>query len=479
MTDPQTPDPSAGPASDLPTDPTANAAPGVKAKTARRSAKALAKDAAAPEDAPLPHSAQPEDMPEAQDPQAPGDATLDDVAQAADGASDPAATLESGESPEPADAPPIPPPPSEPPSHAPAAEGARSGAGTMILGGALAAALGFGAALLAFPQGFGQSERAQVLAEITSRLARLEAAQTALLIEAETRASSAASAAAEAATNLLAERLDAGLAGLEQKLAAPPEGAVGASDAALAGIEARLATLEQTAPVAPPALDATEVEALLARLSTATATAEAEAARLQAERDAWATERAALEAERQAIADQQTAEAQRAADIARSARITAARLDLEIALADGGALADPLARLAAEGLTPGADLTTRADSGVATQAQLQARFPEAARAALRASLAVDPEAGLTERALTFLRVQTGARALAPRTGDDPDAVLSRAEAALANADLANALSELEALPPAAAAEMAAWRDAAVARLATLQAFAALPAAPAP
>jgi hypothetical protein len=72
--------------------------------------------------------------------------------------------------------------------------------------------------------------------------------------------------------------------------------------------------------------------------------------------------------------------------------------------------------------------------------------------------------------MSFLRSQTGARSLAPRAGDDPDAVLSRAEAAVRDGRLREALAELEALPPAAAAELAPWRARAEQRVEALDAL---------
>ena len=56
----------------------------------------------------------------------------------------------------------------------------------------------------------------------------------------------------------------------------------------------------------------------------------------------------------------------------------------------------------------------------------------------------------------FLRSQLGARSVAPREGDDPDAVLSRAEAALKAGELQTALTEIETLPEEAKAAMSDW-----------------------
>lgn len=58
----------------------------------------------------------------------------------------------------------------------------------------------------------------------------------------------------------------------------------------------------------------------------------------------------------------------------------------------------------------------------------------------------------------FLRAQTGIRSVAPREGDDPDAVLSRANAEVEAGQIGAALDEIQALPDAAksAPSMADW-----------------------
>ena len=80
------------------------------------------------------------------------------------------------------------------------------------------------------------------------------------------------------------------------------------------------------------------------------------------------------------------------------------------------------------------------------------------------------EATATDRVAAFLRRHTNARSLAPRDGDDVDAILSRAEAALSSGDVAGALAELETLPPEAAAPMQNWIDDAESRAAATAAM---------
>jgi hypothetical protein len=114
-------------------------------------------------------------------------------------------------------------------------------------------------------------------------------------------------------------------------------------------------------------------------------------------------------------------------------------------------------------------LAAHAATGVPTLQSLTDSFPDAARAALEAALKAQMGASWTDRALTFLRTETGIRSLDPREGNDPDAVLSRAEAAVQDDRLAEALAELAALPPEGQAAMQPWVDQAKVRIAALAA----------
>jgi hypothetical protein len=102
--------------------------------------------------------------------------------------------------------------------------------------------------------------------------------------------------------------------------------------------------------------------------------------------------------------------------------------------------------------------------GVVTLAKLQDAIPEVSRAALTASPA-DADAGLGG----FLKRQLGARSVAPREGNDPDAILSRVEGAVRKGQLADALSEAEALPQEAKSAMSDWLNSAASRLAVTSA----------
>lgn len=117
-------------------------------------------------------------------------------------------------------------------------------------------------------------------------------------------------------------------------------------------------------------------------------------------------------------------------------------------------------------------LRSAALEGVPTVAALRESFPEAARAGLAAARAEVPESEV-QGIGGFLRRQLSARSVTPREGSDPDAVLSRAEAALQAGDLDTALAETDALPDASKAAMQDWLAGATARKAAGDAAKAL------
>lgn len=155
-----------------------------------------------------------------------------------------------------------------------------------------------------------------------------------------------------------------------------------------------------------------------------------------------------------------------AAAEAEAARIAAqgAVAEIRAALNRGRPYADALAqfRQASDAEAP-EGLSRSAEEGVATLAALQSDFPPAARAALSRSLAETTGDSMTGRIGAFLQAQTGARSLNEREGDGPDAVLSRAEARLAEGEIGAALSEIEALPEAGREALGDWTTRARAR----------------
>lgn len=272
-----------------------------------------------------------------------------------------------------------------------------------------------------------------------------------------------------------------------------------ASETAARALEQRLAKLESApAPVSPEALAALEQavqdnRAALAALQEAPGAGD-EVSAVQVAALAQAVEdlkrqvaglsatpgspediRAAVDAAMEARAAEQAAEAQA---VAEAARKQAARADAVARLLAAARAGAPYADLipALDGLPLDPVLQEAASAGLVTQKALAEGFPAAARKALDASLRATGGEGIGDRLYTFLRLQTGARSLEPREGSDPDAVLSRAEAAVETGDIAGALEELAGLPPEGQAEMAGWSAQAQQWLAAEKALADLAAA---
>lgn len=293
-----------------------------------------------------------------------------------------------------------------------------------LLGGVLAAAIGFGAAVYILPEiwpGFGRDDgfEADVSARLDDQAQAIEALQGAGpdLDPIEARLDELEG---------VRDALDTLRARVEEQANAIP------------ALETRLSDLEQrpiTEGASPEAVAAYERE-------------------LQAVQDAMATQRAEIEAllaeaaEKEASAEMS---AQEAATRAAMTRILTA-LDTGTSFAEA---AEDLDRLGMD-LPP--ELAGAADAGVDTMAELAAAFPDAARGALAAARKEDG-GGFG----SFLKDQLEVRSLEPREGDDADAILSRAEAAVREGRLRDAMAEIDTLPGAARAAMSGWMDRAQAR----------------
>lgn len=204
-------------------------------------------------------------------------------------------------------------------------------------------------------------------------------------------------------------------------------------------IEAQRAEIDDLA--ARPSFDAQTVEAVQSRIDTAAAEVEARLAQTLGEAESL-----------QAAAAEST----------RRAEAVAAIASLQSALDRGVTPEEARSALTEAGITPPEALARP----VPSLASLQADFPEAARAALRADLSSDSASGQGNLIGNFLRAQTGARSVAPREGADADAILSRANAQVEAGEIGAALTELGALsaPARAAPAMEGW-------LASAQAYA--------
>ncbi len=338
----------------------------------------------------------------------------------------------------------------------------------LVLGGAIAAGAGFGVAQMV-PQlwpsaadddlrqllAAQQTEVANLKASLEQLAARpapdLSADLAALRSEIDSRLAAASPTDVTPALEEIRAVVDSALADFDTRLAAvekAPQGAAGgASATAVAAYERDLqalrAQVDQLAGAGGAA--SSQIEQVVASAKAELAAATEEAARLKAEADTTAS----------------------------LARRDAALGRLTAAIEAGGPYSSALADLGDAGIEVPAILADNAKTGVQTLDDLQRQFPAAARAALEAALRSDVGAGWSDRLSTFLRTQTGARSLEPREGDDPDAVLSRAEAALMAGDLQGSLAELSALPDPAKAAMADWLGQAETRQQATDALSAL------
>ena len=108
--------------------------------------------------------------------------------------------------------------------------------------------------------------------------------------------------------------------------------------------------------------------------------------------------------------------------------------------------------------------------GIVTMEELLVNFPDAARLAISVDRSESSYDGTRESLFRFLKIQLQARSVVPKVGDDTDAILSRAEAALKRDELHLAIKELTLLKPSAKAVMAQWTDIAQQRLTLFQAI---------
>ncbi len=160
---------------------------------------------------------------------------------------------------------------------------------------------------------------------------------------------------------------------------------------------------------------------------------------------------------------------QAALDAAQAAQIRAALAQVQTGLSSGEPMETALADLEDALGEPVPDALAAVAEGTPTLAGLQAAFPEAARAAL-ADARAGGESGEQSSAFgAFLREQLNVRSVAPREGEDADAVLSRAQSAVSEGQIQAALDEIAGLPDVAKAKLADWAATAETRVAAVSA----------
>ncbi len=317
------------------------------------------------------------------------------------------------------------------------------GMGALLIGGVVAAALGYGAAFFGMQGGTDTTTTDSALAEASAAIETQQGTITAL--EAQV-------AALVAVEPPVIPEVD--LTGLETAIAAVAADIAGVSTG-MEALTGRIVALEDrpifTGEVAEDsAAMAAAVEALEARLTEErTAATEAVAAAEATQAAASAELQAASEAAQTAIA---AAEA-RAQATAEATQSQAALSRVQIAMASGDPFASALADLP---IDPPEALSAVAETGVATIEELQAAFPAVARAALPIALRETAGDSAADRVGAFLMGQLGGRSVEPREGNGPDAILSRTEAAVTAGDLPGALTEIAALPEGAQAMLQDW-----------------------
>ncbi|WP_152544474.1 COG4223 family protein [Actibacterium mucosum] len=331
--------------------------------------------------------------------------------------------------------------PTEPVATAePVAPRRRGGFLGTVLGGVLAAGIGFAGAQYLGPlnlsggdadNGLAEKLAAQDtrLAEMTQQLAALSAAPG---------DNEVSSAALDALATQLQEVNQDVSAQLKDITSATTNMAV-----ALDGLEGRVSALEKR-PVAETA-----------DLSGAVTAYENELARLRNQVQAMQNE-----AESSAIAFSQQAD--QAAARVKAANANAAKLEsraglmqIRAAMDSGAPFADAVAAITIVDVPK--PLQNLAAKGVPTMPELVEAFADPAREALAESRRVLAGGNAANRFGAFLQTQVGVRSTVPREGDSPDAILSRAEGAVRAGDLSLALTELKALPQEGQDAMQPWK----------------------
>lgn len=317
----------------------------------------------------------------------------------------------------------------------------QSGVLPFILGGALLAGAGFATAKYAFPDTSSVDAIAALQAQLDAKQANDATLQSEL----------ASLSARPAPDSTLSARLTA----LEAQIKAGPDTAAFVDR--LTALENRLMAIEavsaggEGAPAAALAAMNGQIDTLKAAIAAQQGAGTAAAADIEAASAAVQTRLDAAEAAASLAAKQ------------------AALSHIRAAFESGAPLGPAVDSLKSLGADVPAVLVSAAD-GVPSVIALQDGFSAPARAALDASIRADMGEGWANRLTSFLRAQSGARSLTPHAGTDPDAVLSRAEAALRDGQIKVAVTELAGLPPAGADLMKPWISDATRRLDTEQAI---------
>lgn len=325
----------------------------------------------------------------------------------------------------------------------------RGGIGPMILGGLLAGGLGFASAAYVIPRYFPQAASGDNVAEIGAEVS----GQSEKIAALQSELDGLKGAVAAPATAAIPDEITAGIAQLGDRLLALERAGAGVGDR-IGKLEARMDAVESR-PLTGDGASAgalhairREMEGYRAEIDAQMKAVEAAKGDIGAAAEAAAAKVASVKAEAERLRSESEA-------AAKAATVTGSVSHILAALESGAPIDGPIADLSAAGVEVPAALAEQAQ-GVPTLASLRESFPEVARSALAVTVRDTSGDDVWGRFTAFLRSQSGARSLSPRAGEDPDAILSRAEAALQTGDLAQTLAELGALPEAGKSVMAEW-----------------------
>ncbi|SLN30375.1 hypothetical protein ROA7023_01029 [Roseisalinus antarcticus] len=358
--------------------------------------------------------------------------------------------------------------PAPPPASASAPPAKRGGFLPLVLGGVVAGAIGYGLAFVQDQQGGGGTDvaaelaaRDATIAELQSRLSNLEGTTADLAdgpdigpLQSEVEAAS--TAAAEASGSV---------AGLRDDLTA----SIDALGEDVSGFEDRLTNLEQRpeadGSLSTEAIDAYEREIAGLREETAQAVDDL-TSRVSSVEDGFEELRAEITDGLAAVRAEAAAVETQSEAAATAAEARAALSGIRSGVESGVPYADAMETFVQIGAAEAPEvLAANADGGVPSVATLRAEFPDAAREALATVRSENEGGGMGG----FFQRQFNVRSVEPREGDSADAVLSRAEAAVAEGRLQDALAEIETLPDGAKEALSGWTEAATTRVEALAA----------
>ncbi len=308
------------------------------------------------------------------------------------------------------------PTPAPAPQQQPVPEKRASGFMPLLLGGVIAGAIGFGVASLTKPavdttyadQIAAQAGEIDSLRQQIAEIPDVDLAGISMAQDEFAVAIDALETEVNAALDALSDRVTV----LENQPRIVGEGAAPATAAYQAELDALRAQIDDMTNIAETQLETARAEAAAIEENAALA------ARNAAGRAALARVQSGLET---------------------GAPLGAALGDLEAALGQSA----PEALLAVQ-------------DGVPTLQNLRETFADAAREALATARSEGVSGEDRGGFGAFLRDQFDVRSTAPREGDDADAILSRAGAAIDAGRLSEALAEIAGLPEVARAEMSDW-----------------------